>query len=200
MDGVQITSRLAAHLKWLGNELDQSGQRFISDGVDFIGGNWSKHSMSCAILFNSKFDDCDLCAVDFFQAELQGSTFIRANLVNAHLSKANIDGCVFNEASLDCVSAKRLVSTDVSFIATSLIGSDLRLSKFIRGDFSRATLKGANLEGCVFDECRFCDTDLANTKGIDSVSVMSKILVGPAGSSIELKGDAAIEWIRSQSS
>lgn len=198
MESGHITARLTAHLKWLNNQLDPSGQRFIAEGVDFIGGDWSKQSMSCAILFNSRFDDCDLCAVDFFQAELQGSTFIRANLANAHLSKSVIDGCVFNGASLEHVSAKRLVTTDVCFFDASLAGSDLRLSTFIRGDFSRATLTGANLGGCSFDECRFCDTNLASVKGLKSVAVKSKIVVGPVNSPIELIGDAATEWMRSQ--
>jgi len=88
----------------------------------------------------------------------------------------------------------------VDFIATSLIGSDLRLSKFIRGDFSRANFTGANLEGCSFDECRFCDSDLTNANGLESVTVESKIIVGPVGSPIELIGNAAIEWMRSQRS
>ncbi|WP_373651128.1 pentapeptide repeat-containing protein [Schlesneria sp. DSM 10557] len=199
MNGEQITSRLAAHLKWLSNEFDESGQRFVEDGVDFIGGDWSNHSMSCAILFDSRFDDCDLHAVDFFQAELQGSTFNRANLQNANLSKANLDGCVFNEASMEQVSAMRLLSTDVDFVATSLVDSDLRLSTFIRGDFSRANLTGANLEGCTFDECRFCDSDLTGVKGLESVNVESKIVVGPGDSPVELMGDVATEWMRSQS-
>lgn len=91
----------------------------------------------------------------FFQAELQGSTFNRANLQNANLSKANLDGCVFNEASMEQVSAMRLLSTDVDFVATSLVDSDLRLSTFIRGDFSRANLTGANLEGCTLTNAGF---------------------------------------------
>ncbi len=198
MNCEQIKSRLDAHLKWLSNEFDQRGQRFVEDGVDFIGGDWSNRSMSCAILFYSRFDDCDLQAVDLFQAELQGSTFRRANLANANLSKANIDGCAFNEASMQQVSAMRIVSTDVGFNATSLISGDLRLSKFIRGDFSRANLTGANLEGCTFDECKFCDSDLTGVKGLDSVNVESIVVVGSIDSPVELTGDAAIEWMRSQ--
>ena len=98
------------------------------------------------------------------------------------------------------VIAKRLVSIDVDFIATSLIGCDLRLSKCIRGDFSRATLTGTNLEGCTFDECQFWDSVLSGVKGLDSVKVESKIVGGPIESPVELMGDAAMEWMRSQSS
>ena len=199
MNRCEILSALDAHLRWLKDESGKSGRRLIEEGVDFAQGEWNHRSMSCAILFDANFDRCDLRDVDFFQAELQGATFTRAKMANANLTKAKIDGCTFCEASMDNVSAKRLVSCDVDFRDASLAGADLRLSTFIRGDFRRANLNGADLEGCTFDGCRFGDSDLTAVKGLNSVHIESTILIGSEASPVELRGDAAIAWMRSQS-
>lgn len=198
MNEEQIASRLDAHMTWLNNQFDDSGQRFVEDDVDFLRADWSNFSMSCAVLFGARFDECDLHSVDFFQADLPGASFKRANMTKSILSKTNIDGCVFNEALMQQVIAWKVICVDVDFVGATLTGADLRHSQFIQTDFSRATLAGANLEGVIFHDCKFCDSDLTGIEGLASVGSESKIVVGPSDSPIELRGDAAIKWIRSQ--
>jgi hypothetical protein len=101
---------------------------------------------------------------------------------------------------MEQVSARRIASVDMDFVGTSLIGSDLQASRFIRGDFTRADLTGANIAGCIFDECRFCDSRWTGARGLESVKVDSKIVVGPVDLPVELVGDAALDWIRRQGS
>ena len=199
MNNEQIADRLKSHLNWLNNEDGKNAQRFNEDCVDFLHGDWRNQSMSCAILFDAKFDGCDLRDVDIFQAELQGSTFRGANLESVNLSKSNIDGCVFDDASLEQASIKRIAACDVDFIGSSLAGADLQLSMFIRGNFTGANLDETNLAGCTFDKCNFCGSRLMGVRGVDSVKVASSILVGDAESPTELRGEAVIAWFMSQS-
>lgn len=198
MNVEQIDNRLVAHLTWLNNDEAENSQRLIEDGVDFLKGDWRNRSMSCAILFNSNFDGCDLQGVDFFQSELQGSTFIGARMVSVNLAKANIDGCVFNDSSLEHASMKRIAACDVDFIRSLLAGADLQLSTFIRGDFTSANLEGVNLEGCMFDRCRFFGARLSGVRGVDSVKVHSSIQVGNVDSPMDLHGEEVITWLKSQ--
>lgn len=198
MNNEQINDRLKAHQNWLNNEESRNGQRFNEVGVDFLNGDWRNCSMSCSILFDSKFDGCDLRDVDFFQAELQGSTFIGAKMATVNLSKSNIDSCIFDDASLEHASMKRIAATDVDFIGSLLASADLKLSLFIRGNFSGANLEGANLYGCTFDKCSFCGSRLIGAHGLESVKVESSILVGDINAPTELRGNAAISWLMSQ--
>jgi uncharacterized protein YjbI with pentapeptide repeats len=198
MNSEQIVDRLRTHLNWLNNEEGKDAKRFNEDGVDFLHGDWRNRSMSCAILFDSNFDGCDLRDADFFQAELQGSTFILASMEHVNLAKSNIDGCVFDRASLQHASMKRITASDVDFIGATLTGADLQLSTFIRGNFTGANLDAANLEGCTFDKCRFCGTRLVGVRGVESVNAESSILVGDVSSPTELRGRAVVEWLMLQ--
>jgi uncharacterized protein YjbI with pentapeptide repeats len=122
-------------------------------GVDFGG----------QVLVGADFTDAQLDGADFFEAVLDGARFDGAILRNASFLSAALDRASFVGATLDEAIFIQASGFDVDFSRASMRGAQLQSSVFVdaimrSADLTMAYLSGARLVGADLDRARLAGT------------------------------------------
>lgn len=96
--------------------------------------------------------DCDLEEADLSGLDLSGWKFERCNLRRVDISRARLEGSVWQS----CRGA-----------FASFMASDLAQASFVASDFNNASFKRADLQACKFAQCKLTGADLFDAKGLD---------------------------------
>lgn len=128
----QISSKIAAHSRWLRGETN--GECADFSNADLSGANFSYCFLSKANFSNSILRDCnfmesDLCDCNFSNADLGYANFDDANLIGANFRHANCQDAFFALATL---------------VDADLGGANLSGANFYCAVVSRTNLSGAH--------------------------------------------------------
>jgi uncharacterized protein YjbI with pentapeptide repeats len=135
---------------------------------------------------------------DLYRADLSGANLSRANLDGANLSKADLSKADLNGASFRVANLRRanfggasLYDADLgradlrgaNLSWANLIGANLREANLSETYLARTDLSGANLTGAKLSRCPchgtlFCDLDLSEVKGLESIWHVGPSFVG----------------------
>jgi hypothetical protein len=147
-------------------------------GADLTGADLTGADLTGADLTGADLTGADLTRADLHWADLTGADLTRADLTRADLREADLTGADLREADLTGADL-----TGVDLIGADLIGTILSRANLRRADLRRADLTGVDLTGTIlsganlsradltrakFYETTLGDTDLINTRGLDS--------------------------------
>jgi uncharacterized protein YjbI with pentapeptide repeats len=127
-----------------------------------------------AYLFLADLKEASLYFADCRGAHLSGANLREVNFKLANLSDANLSGAHLVEANLSDANLNRayLVNANLNksnLSDTNLNEIDLRKANLIKANFSKAILKGANFKGALVENTVFGNTDLSQTKGLETI-------------------------------
>lgn len=135
--------------------------------------NWKPRGKRL-ILDGGHFPDVDWSGVDLAQSDLRGACFSDADLSHADLRASQITRTDFSGADLTatCLSSEtsnrfledphaKTTQFRTSFAGANLAGATLSGRHFRCADFSNANLQKINARACLFEQCRFDSTNLA---------------------------------------
>ena len=143
-------------------QLEQSQFKLPKFTVDLSGAilngcDLSKMDLSGANLYGAQLNNCDLS-----ESSLSGADVGRANFHNAYLNKSILSGATFWRTDLSDISGDMIdiSHTNIqhsSFSSASWTRPIFRRSQVMRTDFSKTSLKDADISGTVF-----MDFDVSN--------------------------------------
>jgi hypothetical protein len=131
----------------------------------FLG--WAK--LSEATLSEAYLKGANLSGADLSGADLSGALLSWAYLKRALLSEAWLKGAKLSRADLSGADLTRTDLSGANFRRANLSEANLSGADLSGADLSRANLSGANLESAKAGRTAFCDVDLSEVKGLETV-------------------------------
>jgi hypothetical protein len=140
--------------------------------------NLSGVNLGGAYLHGANLGGADLSGTHLFRAELSG-----ANLYLADLSGADLGGADLSGANLITSCLYRADLSGAHLYRADLREADLREGELREAHLRYADLSGADLTGANLSRCRcegtfFCDLDLSEVKGLESIRHEGPSIVG----------------------
>jgi len=101
--------------------------------------------------------------------DVSGMSFLRVDLTNADLHKANLNGSRFRDSNFSNANLRDASAFDTYFQKTNFIDADLRNANLRSADFRRADLSDADLRGADLSKADLRGADLtsADFRGAD---------------------------------
>ncbi|XVV05279.1 pentapeptide repeat-containing protein [Actinosynnema sp. CA-248983] len=151
-------------------------------GADLSGGPFVESWFSRANLA-----DTTLRGIELWAAHCEGTRFIRADLTDADLVRAEARGASFVRATLIGANLRKADATDARFTEADLAGATLAGATFLRADFSRANLSGAVVDATLLSDAVLVDATVAGMRG----TVVGPVEVVPG---LKLDGVELEQW------
>lgn len=127
-------------------------------GANLGGANLRGANLRYANLEGADLTEARLDGADFYGAKLKAVCFRKAILWRANLENANLTEADLTDANLE----------ESDFTGAQLLRADLRQAKLARANLIESNLKAAVLDRASFERTRFLDTNLLDTKGLES--------------------------------
>jgi uncharacterized protein YjbI with pentapeptide repeats len=151
--------------------------------ADLSGANLSAANLCGARLSRGILLEADFRPADLSGADLRGADLLRTDLEGADLRRAVLSGARLGGAYLGLadireadLSRAHLYSADLR--EADLREADLHEANLSYADLSMAKLTGANLSRCRCRGTLFCDLDLSEVKGLESIQHDGPSFVG----------------------
>ncbi|MFI9813524.1 pentapeptide repeat-containing protein [Saccharothrix variisporea] len=151
-------------------------------GADLSGGPFVESWFSRANLA-----DTVLRGIELWAAHCEGARFIRADLTEADLVRAQVQGASFVRAKLAGANLTKADATDARFTEADLSGANLTDATFRRCDFSRADLSGSVVALTSFWDAVLVDATVVGMRG--TVLGPAEVLPG-----VKLDGTELEQW------
>ncbi|MAU10046.1 MAG: hypothetical protein CL607_09515 [Anaerolineaceae bacterium] len=118
------------------------------------GTNLTYAALNKAILRNASLREANLSGASLLSADLEGVNLAYANLLGAKIHRSNLNHAILEAADLRDVSLRE---------------STLQRTDCIKANFSSVDLANCDLEGALFGHTILSDTDLSQTKCLDTI-------------------------------
>jgi uncharacterized protein YjbI with pentapeptide repeats len=157
-------------------------------GADLSEANLRKVDFSSANLSQANFSKANLSEAIFTLVDLNRANLSKANLRKANLSGVDLNGANLNGADLNGADLSRTILRGATLRVAILSNANLRNADFRNADLSEAILVSVdfsyviadnlNLSQTVLGLTRFCDNNLSQVIGLDSVKHQAPSSIG----------------------